>query len=174
MRYSILLMIILISAFVANAQVKGAEELVNKLEASGVLRKTGHNTLEFFISKPGDSIILKNKYGEALKNKSGPPYIVNYVFDKPVKKTNDGTISNKPVVMEQPISTIKETPGSDGCFSRIKTFNYFNVTSAEDPGIRYSIYNWTVPAGITKLKIECWSAGGDGTAKIYSRLKREQ
>jgi hypothetical protein len=177
MRYSVLLIATFINSLVANAQAKDAEELVNKLEASGVLRKTGTNTLEFYISKPGDSSMLKNKYGGTLKNKNGTPYIINYVFDKPVKKTtdktNDPTTSNKPAVVEQTISAIMPAP-ADGCFSRIKHFGYVNVSSSENRGIPYAIYNWTVPPGVTKLKIEGWSAGGNGKAKIYKRFKGGQ
>jgi hypothetical protein len=178
MKYSLLLATAFTCTLIANAQVKDADELVNKLEASGVLRKTGPNTLEFYISKPSDSVMLKSKYADVLKNKNGTPYEINYVVGKatkPVKKENDPTTNmNKQPVVEPTVSMIKPPPPADGSFSRIKTFGYVNVSSNENPGTRYAIYNWTVPVGVTKLKIEGWSAGGDGEAKRYARLKSGQ
>jgi hypothetical protein len=172
MRYSLFLAITFVSTLTSNAQQKNSEELVNKLEASGILRRTTPNTVEFYISKPSDTIALKKKYA-ALKNNNGEPYQVKYVLGKPTKKIDDPPAVNQSTPVEQ-VVTVKPSAVNDGCYSRIKVFSYTNVTSAENNNTRYSIFNWTVPAGVTKIKIEGWSAGGDGRAKIYTRLRQDQ
>lgn len=67
-------------------------------------------------------------------------------------------------------ASLKQIEGTSNCsFCNVKTFGYTgtgvgNTNSTNGP---FSDHSWTVPIGITKIKIEAWSAGGNGWSEIY-------
>jgi hypothetical protein len=146
------------------SQSEKAEEIIKQMEAAGKLKRIG-NTLEFTVDKPSDTVQVRKKYENVFKKPDGSNYELKFFINPKYIQNNK----------QLPVNTVAGTPGAPVtgpintnntgcCCSNMKTFEYIGIGN---PLPLFSEYNWAVPAGVTKIKIEAWSAGGDGWSEIY-------
>jgi hypothetical protein len=163
---------------ISYAQSEKTEEIIKQMETAGKLKRIG-NTLEFQMDKPSDTVQVRKKYETIFKKPDGSNYEIKFSIDPKYIQNNKQVLVNKLPQNNQPGNTVAGTPGapvtgpvnnnSTGCCcSNMKVFGYIGVGSDRNPAPLFAEYNWTVPAGVTKIKIEAWSAGGDGWYKIIT------
>jgi hypothetical protein len=165
MKYILITICLILFYCYAIAQAGSKEKLLNQLESTGVLNRAGSNTLEFNVEKLSDSILVKKKYEQLFKKDDGSFYQVRYTTGNIEKTKEIPVAANKTNAVRQNNTITTMQPVADGCFSIIKAFYYIGVSTASTRGSAFSEYTWTVPAGVTKIKVEGWSAGGDGGNK---------
>ncbi len=152
--------------FTAGAQQTGSnkEQVLQALKQSGLLRQEG-NTFIYKVSRASDTPQAKLMYGNLFL---GTPYQLK--FDAPEKPTGTGVKKADPATQqpaspkEMPAQTaaMAQTAANPGCCTRMQVFQY-------EPGVSVSVspplfreYSFTVPDGVNNIKIEAWSAGGNG------------
>lgn len=163
------LMILLLIPFTVISQTSGDKErMIAGLKQSGILRQEG-NTLIYKVQKASDTAQVRLLYGNLFND---PRYQVKFEVagQKPVKVNTPVTNTQKNDLPA--ISTTTATPSSASnttascCFCNIKTFQYVGTGSDRSAANPFSEHSWTVPAGITKIKLEGWSAGGNGWSEV--------
>jgi hypothetical protein len=162
-KFLFLLMCVVVSSFAQQPNTE-AERMLQALKQSGMVRQEG-NTFIYKVQKASDTAKVRLMYNNLFSN---PNYNVRFevagqspvkVAPPLIKKTGSDVTT---------ISTAPANPGKDVqaavscCFCNIKTFQYVGVSSDRIAANLFSEYSWMVPAGITKIKIEGWSAGGNG------------
>ena len=165
-----LLFILFVIPFVAVAQqISGDQQrMISALNQSGILRQEG-NTLIYKVQKASDTAQVRLLYGNLFND---PRYQVRFEVagQKPVKVTTPVTKVEKNDLPNVSGNTVSQVPvaaeQSNCCFCNIKTFQYAGAGSDRNPANNFSEHSWTVPAGVTKIKLEGWSAGGNGWSEI--------
>lgn len=153
-------------ALPVNAQFSKADETLKQLEAAGQVKRTG-NVLEFKVEKPADTIQLRKKYESVFKNPNGGSYQLKFSVDPAwiADKKNEDSYLKKEELQNRNDQANNQTVTNSNlqCFSNIAVFG----DSRQREG--YLKYQWQVPPGITKIKIEAWSGGGDGFSLGWDR-----
>jgi hypothetical protein len=159
------------------------ESVIKNGISRGVLKRNGN--LITYIASPAQDTVSIRKYYEGLIKKSGKPYrfsIESNVATSPSKADdrNSPTVSSKKIIPSVSIadqhnerSIVPATatgttgnPGAQGCWSRQIVFGELHFTDVVKE------YNWTVPDGVSNIRIEAWSGGGNGYDSIYFTIRQ--
>jgi len=160
-------------SFCLHAQVPSREEqMLESLKQAGVVRQEG-KTIIYKVQKASDTAKVRLLYENLFNN---PNYNVRFEIDgktyekqkqsqqkntPPVNGTVNNTVSNQ----TQPINNSTANANAPGncCMCNMKVFQYMGTYDAANiNSVPFKEYIWTVPSGVTSIKIEGWSAGGDG------------
>jgi len=167
-------------SFAVNAQSSKTEDAINQMVAAGKLKRMG-NALAIVVDKPSDTVQLRKKYENVFKKPDGTNYEIQFFIDPKYTQNTKQVPVNKLPDNNPPVNNnLAGTPGTavtgpvnnnsnDCCCSNMKVFEYKDTYSKNKTPDSFTEYNWTVPAGVTKIKIEVWSAGGDGWNEIKNR-----
>lgn len=145
------------------------EAVVKNAISSGVIKREGYNLV--YMAAPGQDTTKIRNYYEGLIRKSGKPYTFQFLNKTAPVQTNGITNNNnnqssqisvytKPVEMNRTISNPNPdgSGGSGNCYNSQMVFGNLQYTDKTQE------YTWTVYDGITSIKIEAWSGGGNGDA----------
>jgi hypothetical protein len=166
----IMILFCCMGSFAVNAQSSKTEDAINQMVAAGKLKRMG-NALAIVVDKPSDTIQLRKKYENVFKKPDGTNYEIQFFIDSKYTQNNKQVPVNKLPDNYPPVNNEAGTPGAtvtgpvannnQGCFPNMLVFG--------ESGYRDDIktYEWVVPQGINKIKIECWSGGGDGYIGEY-------
>jgi hypothetical protein len=140
------------------------ERTLEALKQSGIVRQEG-STLIYKVQKASDTAQVRLLYSNLLND---PGYQVKFEVagQKPVKVNTP--VTNVPKTNLPIISNTANNQGSgtsdspNCCFCNMKTFQYVGMGSDRTVANPFSEHSWIVPAGVTKIKFEAWSAGGNG------------
>jgi hypothetical protein len=159
------------------------ESVIKNGISKGVLKRNG-GTITYIASPAQDTVSIR-KYYEGLIKKSGKPYRFSIESNAAINpsKADDG--NNKPVSPKKirPSDSIADqenersmvpatttgtpgNPGAQGCWSRQIVFGELHFTDA------IKEYSWAVPDGISTIKIEAWSGGGNGYDSVDYDVRR--
>lgn len=140
--------------------------MINQMETAGKLKRIGSNTLVIVVAKPSDTIQVRKKYENVFKKPDGSNYEIKFSIDPKYVQNNKEAPVNKLPQNNQPVNTATSTPvapvtgtinnNNQGCFPNMLVFG--------QSGYREDMkkYEWVVPQGVYKIKMECWSGGGNG------------
>lgn len=169
-RYALLLFACLLSSL-AFSQKSNKEKALDALIEAGMVRRQG-NDLIFRVNSYSDTAQYKLIYAGLIDNPN-----IRMRFEtassvaapKPsVPLSNTGlNTSGQAQVNPNDLSQLPAAPGPGPAFSNMKLFGYAGTISP-DASQQFTEHTWTVPPGVTKLKLEGWSAGADGSGEDFS------
>jgi hypothetical protein len=170
MRHCFLMTFLLIQFAVFSQTGGDKERMIDGLKQSGILRQEG-NTLIYKVQKASDTAQARLLYSNLFND---PRYQVKFEVagQKPVKANTPVTNTQKNDLPA--ISTIAATQApvlsatTNCCFCNIKAFQYAGMGSDRTAANPFSEHSWTVPPGVTKIKLEGWSAGGNSWSDVVA------
>jgi hypothetical protein len=163
--FIIIILFCCMCSFAGLAQSSKTEDAINQMVAAGKLKRMG-NALAIVVDKPSDTVQLRKKYENVFKKPDGSNYEIQFFIDPKYTQDTKQVPVNKLPDNNPAVNNAAGTPGAvvtgpvtnnnQGCFPNMLVFG--------ESGYREEIktYEWVVPQGIYKIKIECWSGGGDG------------
>lgn len=139
------------------------EKMIAALKQSGLLRQEG-NTLIYKVNRAGDTAQAKLLYGNLF---NGSAYTMKFEVDgkyrtAPVNKTPKSVLPNATVNTNSNQTNNTVSASSGCCCSNMKAFPANAAVMVRKANALFVDEIWTVPQGITTIKIEAWSAGGNG------------
>jgi hypothetical protein len=174
---------------IAYGQVKETfESAVTNGIAKGIIKRDGNKIIYLAAPATATDTAKIRGYYQALIKKSGKPYQFSFenravdtplkakdiANDKPIVQPKINNTDNSNINIEEngnenlaAIPVITEgTPGRQvapaGCWTRQIVFGELHYIE------QIERYTWSVPFGVTSIKIEAWSGGGNGNIKQYS------
>lgn len=169
-QYYCLILVMLFSTTVSAQNNETLESAVKNGISNGVVKREGYKII--FLASPAQDTTKIRDYYEGLIKKSGKPYQfsfqTNTIIQQPTDKISQNTNTN-PIIGDKKIdrsvvpATTTGTPDTEqpasNCLTRQKVFGDIHYTDKTET------YAFSVPAGVTTIKIEAWSGGGNGFAK---------
>jgi hypothetical protein len=172
----IIILFCCLGSYISFAQSSKTEDAINQMVAAGKLKRIG-NALAIVVDKPSDTIQLRKKYENVFKKPDGTNYEIQFFIDSKYTQNNKQVPVNKLPDNNPPVNNnVVGTPGAavtgpinnnnQGCFPNMLVFGESEYRE------EIKTYEWVVPQGINKIKIECWSGGGNGALGefIYDSL----
>ena len=140
------------------------ESVVKRAIGQGIMRREG-TRLIYMASPAQDTGKIRNYY-EGLIKSSGSAF--SFQFDKPAQVNQKVIPENTPVVhvVQNPVNqvntNIRQTviDQRSVCFARQAVYGVLHYTDNTEH------YTWVVPEGVTQIRIEAWSGGGNGYGKF--------
>jgi hypothetical protein len=143
------------------------ESVVKRAISSGVVKREG--TQLIYVAAPGQDTAKIRSYYEGLIKTSGKPY--TFQFENKISGNNSSQInSQRQTIFQQPmvqaktnIATADELSAAldKNCLLHQAVFGELRYTEEEKQ------YEWDVPDGVTTIRIEAWSGGGNGYAEYF-------
>lgn len=167
---SFIFFLFIIYQFSAIAQQPNAdaERMLQALKQSGLVRQEGNHII-FKVKKASDTAQLRLLYGNMFASDKWTMgfEVEGKPITKPVIQPVTNEVNNRVTTNTTPVNQpINRTDNSCSCFSNMQVFNYENnFANKDNPPFTEHIF--TVPEGISKIKIEAWSAGGDGWSNSF-------
>lgn len=148
---------------IAQTPAGDKEKMIASLKQSGLLRQEG-NTLIYKVNRAGDTAQAKLMYGNVF---NGTQYTLRFEVDGKyagaVKNKTPKTFSPNTTVNTNSNQTTNTAVVSAGCCcSNMKVFPPNAAVMVRKANALFVDETWTVPQGVSAIKIEAWSAGGDG------------
>jgi hypothetical protein len=144
-----------------------AERMLQALKQSGLVRQEGNHII-FKVKKASDTAQMRLLYGTMF---ASDKWTMGFEVEgnpntKPVTKPVTNEVNNRVTTNTTPVNQpINRNNHSCSCFSNMQVFNYeTNFGNKANPS--FTEHSFTVPEGVTKIKIEAWSAGGDGWSEM--------
>lgn len=165
MKHFTFLLLACLLSLPAFSQKSNKEKALDALIEAGMMRREGNNLI-FRVNSYSDTAQYKLMYSGLIND---PKVRLRFETISGVNTPKqsfspDNTglnTSGQANVNPADLTQMTASSGSGSAFSNMKTFGFVGVVT---PGAsqQFSEHQWTVPPGVTRLRLEGWSAGADG------------